>query len=125
MHWNRERLITCLQKKHSLFEFLVQHELIVAKRKCIKCRKPMILKENKGLDGLKWRCNTYRCGKREVYIRKNSCFFQIKVPLKKIIMIIYEWSLNTPIKNIKKDLNCDYKTINSVFNIIRRKLERV
>ncbi|KAG0423760.1 hypothetical protein DMUE_6128 [Dictyocoela muelleri] len=123
MLFNREYLYKSFQKKYEFWRFLVGQKLLVGERKCLKCKKNMKLKEAKCSDGFIWRCNTYKCKKTEISIRKNSCFWGIKASLKEIIMIIYEWSINTPIKTIKKEIKCDYQLINRVLWIIRRKLE--
>ncbi|KAF7685266.1 hypothetical protein CDIK_3985, partial [Cucumispora dikerogammari] len=58
---------------------------------------------------------------REVSVRKDSVFFNIKIPLKIIFLIIYEWSLNSQIKDIKRRSGVGYKAINSVLIEIRKK----
>ncbi|KAF7685461.1 hypothetical protein CDIK_3790 [Cucumispora dikerogammari] len=81
----------------------------------------MRLKFVKRGDGAIWRCRSLRCNNREVSVRKDSVFFNIKIPLKIIFLIIYEWSLNSRTKYIKTRLGVGYKTIKSVLIEIRKK----
>ena len=84
----------------------------------------MTLKLKKIGDGLVWRCKSLKCNKKEVTVRKNSPMYGLKTPLKKIIEIIYEWSINTKIKDIKRETKVDYASINTVFWLIRKKIEK-
>ncbi|KAF7689118.1 hypothetical protein CDIK_2861 [Cucumispora dikerogammari] len=106
------------------FQFLVNFGLLKKNSFCKGCRKSMFLKPKNISDGLVWRCKSLKCNKKENSIRKNSVLFRLKISLKKIIEIIYEWSINSKIKDIKREVEVDYCTINSVFRLIRNKLKK-
>ncbi|KAF7689082.1 hypothetical protein CDIK_2897 [Cucumispora dikerogammari] len=86
------------------FQFLVNFSLLKKNSFCKYCRKSMFLKPKNISDGLVWRCKFLNCDKKENSIRKNSVLFLLKISLKKIIEIIYEWSINSKIKDIKREV---------------------
>ncbi|KAF7691508.1 hypothetical protein CDIK_2554 [Cucumispora dikerogammari] len=90
-----------LSSASAVFSYLSSSGLIMNKLKCNGCRKTMRLKSLKKGDSVIWRCRLVRCNNREVLVRKVSVFFNIKISLKLIFLITYEWSLNSRIKDIK------------------------
>ncbi|KAF7694660.1 hypothetical protein CDIK_2059 [Cucumispora dikerogammari] len=105
----------------AVFLYLASSGLLKNILRCSGCRKTIRLKFVKKGDGVIWRCRLIRCNNRGVSVRKDSVFFNIKIPLKIIFLIIYEWSLNSRIKDIKTRLGVGYKAINSVLSEIRKK----
>ncbi|KAF7685257.1 hypothetical protein CDIK_3994 [Cucumispora dikerogammari] len=86
------------------FNLCIKMGLIAGKRFCKVCRKMMVLGELKTGDDLRWRCLAKKCAKKEIGVRKGSIFENVHLPLKKINLILYMWSRNTPIKEIKHEL---------------------
>jgi len=64
---------------------------------CRTCMKYLSLQKN-GKSERVWRCSTHKGN--TMSIRDGSYFSQSKLPIVKILQIIYLWSLNTSIKNI-------------------------
>ncbi|KAF7684927.1 hypothetical protein CDIK_4324 [Cucumispora dikerogammari] len=108
-----------LSSDSAVFSYLVFFGLLKHNLGWRGCRKTMCLKFVKRGYSVIWRCRSLRCNNREVSVRKNSVFFNIKNPLKIIFLIIYEWSLNSRIGEIKTRLCVGYKAINSVLIEIR------
>ncbi|KAF7685462.1 hypothetical protein CDIK_3789 [Cucumispora dikerogammari] len=76
-------------------------------------------------DSVIWRCRSLICNNREVSVRKDSVFFNIKFFLKIIFLIVYEWSLNSRIKDIKTRLSFGYKGINTILIELRKKIMKL
>ncbi|KAF7702901.1 hypothetical protein CDIK_0255 [Cucumispora dikerogammari] len=104
----------------AVFSYLASSSLLKNNLGCSGCRKTMRLKFVKKRGDVIWRCRSLRCNNREVSARRDSAFFNIKIPLKIIFLIIYEWSLNSRIKDIKTRLGVSYKAINSVLSEIKK-----
>ncbi|KAF7685642.1 hypothetical protein CDIK_3609, partial [Cucumispora dikerogammari] len=96
--------------------------LIAGKRFCNVCRKMMVLRELKTGDGLRWRCLAKKCAKKEISVRKGSILEGVHLPLKKIFLILYMWSRDTPIKEIKHELEVGKDDVNTVLKILRLNL---
>ncbi|KAF7693705.1 hypothetical protein CDIK_2162 [Cucumispora dikerogammari] len=109
----------------AVFSYLASCSLLKNNLRCSGCRKTMRLKFVKKKDGVIWRCRSFICNNREVSVRKDSVFFNIKIPLKIIFLIIYEWSLNSRIKDIKTRFDDGYKAINTVLIKIRKKIMKL
>ncbi|KAF7697632.1 hypothetical protein CDIK_1539, partial [Cucumispora dikerogammari] len=98
--WTRKKVETECNSVVGCFNLCVKMGFLKEKRFCKVCRKMMVLREKNVEDGLRWRCLAKICLKREISIRKNSIFFGLRLPLKTIVMILYLWSRDTPIKDI-------------------------
>ncbi|KAF7689115.1 hypothetical protein CDIK_2865 [Cucumispora dikerogammari] len=70
-------------------------------------------------------CTFRKCGKKQQSIRKDSVFFKIKAPLSKIILVIYEWSQFTSLKNIKKKYGVGIKLINTIIDIFKQQFKKM
>ncbi|KAF7700494.1 hypothetical protein CDIK_1065 [Cucumispora dikerogammari] len=111
-----------LSSASAVFSYLASSGILKDNLRCSGCRKTMWLKSVKRGDGVIWRCCSLICNNREVSVIKDFVFFNIKIPLKIIFLVIYEWSLNSRIKDIKTRLGVGYKAINSVLIEIRKKI---
>ncbi|KAF7684813.1 hypothetical protein CDIK_4438 [Cucumispora dikerogammari] len=111
-----------LSSSSAVFSYLASLGLLKHNLKCSSCRKTMRLKFVKKRDSVIWRCRLLICNNREVSVRKDSIFFNIKIPLKIIFLIINEWYLNLRINDIKTRLGVGYKIINLVLIEIRKKI---
>ena len=121
---NRAKLKNIINCRGSLVSYLMNNGILKEKRVCRGCRNPMKLVEGGGLDGFRWKCFSKKCGRRVESIRKGSKFEKIRAPLKTIMSVIYEWCVNTPIKNIKREEGVNSKLVNSVFLIIRESIKK-
>ncbi|KAF7684823.1 hypothetical protein CDIK_4428 [Cucumispora dikerogammari] len=70
-------------------------------------------------------CTSRICGKKQQSIRKDSVLFKIKAPLPKILVVIYEWSQFTPLKNIKKEYGVRMKLINAIIDIFKHQFKKM
>ncbi|KAF7690721.1 hypothetical protein CDIK_2698 [Cucumispora dikerogammari] len=73
-------------------------------------------------DGLRWRCLAKKCAKKYISVRKGSIFEGVRLPLKKIILVLYMWSRDTPIKKTKHKLEVGKDGVNTVLKILRLNL---
>ncbi|KAF7692951.1 hypothetical protein CDIK_2363 [Cucumispora dikerogammari] len=109
----------------AVFSYLASSGILKDNLGCSGCRKTMRLKFVKREVGVIRRCRSLRCNNKEVSVRKDLVFFNIKISLKIIFLIIYEFFLNSRIKNIKTRLGIGYKAINSVLIEIRKKIMKL
>ncbi|KAF7698579.1 hypothetical protein CDIK_1427 [Cucumispora dikerogammari] len=70
-------------------------------------------------------CTSRICGKKQQSIRKNSVFFKTKAPLAKILLVIYEGSQFTTLKNIKKEYEIGMKLINTIIDIFKHQFKKM
>lgn len=124
MQETRLSLLEKLKYTTVILNFLMNLGILKKKRNCWICRKEMLLRKDKGSDGKIWECKGSKCKRRKVSVRKGSVFENKKISLFSIIMVIYEWSVNTPIKRIKHELQINYKTINWILMLIRSHLQK-
>ena len=74
--------------------------------------------------GFIWRFCKIKCNMNTISVRKDPKFENIKLSLGKILEIIYEWSINTKIKIIRRKVDVDYRIINTILNLIRKFLKK-
>ncbi|KAF7692948.1 hypothetical protein CDIK_2364 [Cucumispora dikerogammari] len=65
------------------------------------------------------------CLKREIGIRKKSIFFGSRLFLKIIVIILYLWSRDTPIRDIIHELEVGFDGVKSVLDVICLKLKQI
>lgn len=106
-----------------IFKFTCELGLPDKTRLCKTCKKRMKIAPENTKDGLRWQCNTKKCNKVEVTIRKNSRFEKLNTKMRDIIQIIYERAKSTEIKRIKEKLGVEYKVIDTIFEIIRARIK--
>ncbi|KAF7689917.1 hypothetical protein CDIK_2758, partial [Cucumispora dikerogammari] len=117
---NRISLLTKLDSPSKVIQFCMDSGLIRKGWRCPICRKPMVLTPHHREDGWIWVCWKSKCKKHKKSIRTDSFLSDLKLPLFKIIMIMYEWTQQTVIKRIKHEYNVEWKAINAVISVIRR-----
>ncbi|KAF7697602.1 hypothetical protein CDIK_1574 [Cucumispora dikerogammari] len=88
--------------------------------RCFFCRKPMVLTPHQREDGWIWVCYKSKCKRHKKSVRSVSFLSGLKLPLFKVIMIIYEWSQQIIIRRIKHEYDVEWKAINAVISVIRR-----
>ncbi|KAF7694604.1 hypothetical protein CDIK_2116 [Cucumispora dikerogammari] len=93
-----------LSKSHSIASF-VEKKIVLA---------------NYREGGFIWACWSYKCKKFKISIKYCSFLEGIKLPLKDIIIILYEWCQETTIKRIKDGYGIHYKAVNHVLQVIRK-----
>ncbi|KAF7685425.1 hypothetical protein CDIK_3826 [Cucumispora dikerogammari] len=120
--WTRKKVEDECISVVGCFNLCVKMGLIAGKRFCKVCRKMMVLGELKTGDGLRWRCLAKKCAKKEISVRKGSIFEGVRLPLKKIILILYMWSRDAPVKEIKHELEAGKDGVNTVLKILRLNL---
>jgi len=91
--------------------FLAQRRLIANESICVACRRPRFLRPNArrgNVDGYQWRCAS--CASR-TSVRAGSFFARhSRLSLKIQILLLYEWSNDSPIKDIERECNVSHRT---------------
>ncbi|KAF7685071.1 hypothetical protein CDIK_4181 [Cucumispora dikerogammari] len=116
----RQPLSEKLKNLDGAVSFCMNVGLIKKSTNCKFCRKNMVLANHHREDGFIWACWSYKCEKLKRSIRYCSFLEGIKLPLKDIIMILYEWCQETTIKRIKHEYVIHYKAVNQVLQVIRK-----
>lgn len=94
----------------SVITFLAQRKLIPNNRKCIVCDMHMsLIKSNDRCDGYVWSCVPV-CRKK-CSIRKDSIFQDSRLPLDKLIYLMYFWCNKKLQNDICYELNLDKNTV--------------
>src|SRR3954453_22262270 len=76
-----------------MLKFLAHHDCLHNGCLCPKCAVSMTLvKASDRSDGFKWRCPS--CKSREKSVRAGSFFDNSKLPIDKLVLILYSWSTN-------------------------------
>ncbi|KAF7684896.1 hypothetical protein CDIK_4355 [Cucumispora dikerogammari] len=116
----RRSLSEKLKHRDGAVLFCMNLGLIKKFSNCKFCGKRMVLAKHQREDGFIWACWSFKCKKFKRSIRHCSFLEGIKLPLKDIIMILYEWCQETTIKRIKHEYGIQYKAVNQVLNVIRK-----
>jgi hypothetical protein len=80
---------------------------------CPLCTEPM--KRN----GLRWRCGKNRCKKKEITVRSNSFFEKSKVPIRKLVRLLYIWCDRDPVTKAAENLKISQPTAVDWFQFCR------
>ncbi|KAF7686018.1 hypothetical protein CDIK_3233 [Cucumispora dikerogammari] len=100
--------------------FCVNIGLLKSEWSCRFCRNSMSLALHHREDGWIWVWWKHKCKKYRKPVRSDSLLANIKLPLFKIVMIMYERCQKTIIKQIKHEYNVDWGALNTVFTTIRK-----
>ena len=117
-NWNLIRLITALSDNISSIQWLATRRMLKNSVQCATCNDPCTLNRySQGMDGFRWRCN--ECN-YTLCVRDDSFFSQSHLTLQKLVLLVYFWALQTPQKDIKRELDVtqDHTTVDW-FNFIR------
>ena len=84
-------------------DYLVECKLLPESCECIHCNKPMVLRKRPTkdtTDGYGWQCIYGQCPKRLTRtIRAGTFFEKSRLPLAKLLYLMYLWSQDTMVKN--------------------------
>ena len=70
-------------------QFLQEKNIIPARKICKKNHELQIIER----DGcVNWRCSKSSCGQQSISVRRNTWLDGSRIPLMKIIMLIYSWA---------------------------------
>eukprot|EP00095_Tigriopus_kingsejongensis_P006377 snap_masked-scaffold3356_size9073-processed-gene-0.4 protein:Tk06377 transcript:snap_masked-scaffold3356_size9073-processed-gene-0.4-mRNA-1 annotation:"hypothetical protein TcasGA2_TC003734" len=99
---DRERQVyTAACTSEGSIRFLAIHQLLKNAMPCPLCPGVCAIASDATLkDGIIWRCG--QC-KRKVSIRRGSLFHETRVPLGKVMIFIYCWSRNWPLKHANEE----------------------
>ena len=96
--------------------FLHEHKLLPDSCECTHCKKPMVLRKRPTkdtTDGYGWQCIFGQCSKRLTTkaIRAGSFFERSRLPLAKLVYLMYLWSGETTVKSAADTTGVSQKTI--------------
>lgn len=113
----------------NFFKFLLSDDLIEGLMKlgilkpenwCQKCGNQMMLQfYKKSIDGKVWRCKKKAC-RNTNSVKADSFFTEFKLPIKSVLVVIYEWAEGINIKKIARDSHLNRKTVSRILKVIRR-----
>lgn len=99
------------------------NRLIVVQPRCRICTSEMILtKKERVINKYIWRCRIRKQSDSHDIERGmlvGSRFEDSKIPLKNILLIIYEWSFSTTIKNVAEKVGNDRKSVSRIYKKLR------
>eukprot|EP00057_Strongylocentrotus_purpuratus_P031574 XP_785036.1 PREDICTED: uncharacterized protein LOC579849 isoform X2 [Strongylocentrotus purpuratus] len=110
-------LVPQLVNIEGCLQFLAERALIGNSWTCDVCQERGRLQATEAIDGFVWRCPP-PCRRRKS-IRQGSFFSKSHLDLKKIIMFIYLWAADLPLKFIQAEVGCDDKTATKWANFLR------
>ena len=103
------------------FRFAVDYGLIADEMNCPRCQNQMkIIKDSNERYGQRFRCG--KCGK-SLAITYSTIFYQSKLPINKILHLIYCWSLLYSHKQAVHESNLDKNTVTYYYNVFRSAAE--
>lgn len=89
----RLEFYSMLKSQDQLLAWLRSKGIIRKDAICTKCGFSMAhVKRAEAPEGYIWQCGTTRCNKRRVSVRHGSIFSKSKLPISKILNVIYEWA---------------------------------
>ncbi|KAF7696561.1 hypothetical protein CDIK_1760 [Cucumispora dikerogammari] len=122
---NKIDLLKIIDSTSKIIDFFQNHGVLKTNFNCQKCRKNMKRYTIRNKEESIMMCTSRICEKKQQSIRKNSVFFKIKAPLSKILLIIYECSQFTSLKNIKKECGVGMKLINTIIDIFKHQFKKM
>lgn len=73
--------------------WLINKELLLRDVFCPMCDvKLHLVKRSSAPEGFVWQCRTSVCSKRRISVRDGSIFARSRLPIRKIMTVIYEWA---------------------------------
>ncbi|KAL9982603.1 hypothetical protein ACROYT_G004667 [Oculina patagonica] len=102
-----------------LIRWLQGENLLANPSRCIPCNQAMVLIERNQnhVDGFQWKCNGCR---RKKSLRDGSFFAEFpRLPLGKILLLIYLWSLRELRTKAAEMLSLTKNTVGNVYGLLR------
>uniref|UniRef100_A0A0L8HYW1 Uncharacterized protein n=1 Tax=Octopus bimaculoides TaxID=37653 RepID=A0A0L8HYW1_OCTBM len=87
----------------NLIEWVKTYGLLAEAHVCDDGHNCSFAKFRRLQDGYSWKCTARQCRKR-FSIRKGSFFQKSNLPLKTILLFLYWWSIDVPLRRIMQEL---------------------
>lgn len=113
-------LFEIANNQETLIQWMWSVSLLQRNFLCNICDKAYVLtKHNENVDGYRFKCYGHKCNKSTLSIRKNSFFFNSKLPLKKLIFLLYEWSRDTSVIEVAYEYSISERVVIDWFRFVR------
>ncbi|KAM0675596.1 hypothetical protein GVAV_000963 [Gurleya vavrai] len=115
---NRIMLLEIIQNEELYVNFLINNGILSIKE-CQSCHKNMFLNFETFIFRCNKRNNGAKCSTKLSLFGPNHIFYKAKINFKTIIMLLYEFSAETNIKNTAFEYNLDSSTVSRYFDKLR------
>ena len=110
-----------LRSKEELFEWLMRNNLLLQVAVCTNCGELMnLVRRNCAPEGFTWQCVMKDCRKRRQTIREGSLFERSKIPIWKIMAVLFEWAKGGIGADIAEDVGVDRASVVEWTSVGRR-----
>lgn len=113
----RRELIILLNNDESAFQFLINNNLIKDRYVCQKCNARKTV-TNIGVNKCNSRINGGKCGALHS-IFNNTIFEKSKIDYKIILLLLYEWTLDTSTDVASSEYECSQSTVSAWYQKFR------
>lgn len=112
-------LIEYFLDENKAIGYLFEKKAIINIEKCTSCNSKM----NYYLESRRFRCISYKC-RKSISIFKGTIFYKSKLPINKILHIIYEYLKKTPRNSVVATLNISPITVTYYYKLIREVISK-
>ena len=109
----RLELLDVIQTDRDAIEWAREKRLIISDPMCDKCGQLMKEVEHKSVDKVIWQCRRRLNGIQhdvKMSIRKVSIFSDCSITIRKMLLLMYEWSVRTSVESASFELSLERKT---------------
>ena len=105
-------------------EWLINKGILKRDVRCVSCAAPMVLaKKGRNINGYVWRCrnrSSIEAHDTERGICTDSLFEDAKIPLRRLLTLIYEFSYETPVERASKKVGISLHSAIRWYKKLRR-----
>jgi hypothetical protein len=110
-----DKLVDIFISEEKSIDYLFENKVLAKPESCEHCSHSMQYYSIKRI----FQCKSYKCRKK-ISIFKNTIFYDMKLPINKILHLSYEFIKKTPRRSISASLNISGPTITGYYKIFRR-----
>lgn len=115
-------VLEALETKEEACSWLRERSLLPRTMSCTRCHSEMTLVATNDAPDFE----VFRCMQDDTKrsIRTGSFAFQSNLPLKKLVLLMYYWAIDTPNKTIQAELELSAKTVSKWMSFCRQTVDR-
>lgn len=113
------KLFPIFMDEDKSIEYLFEKKVLQIMNICAHCKKDVYYYKDKK----RYRCVNYKC-RKSFSIFKNSIFYKAKLPINKILHIVYEFLKKTPRDSVVTSLDLTPVTVTYYFKLIREAISK-
>ena len=96
-------LLPIWEDRDRVIQWWDDHRLLPSHVSCSACQSPTLFVSSPRGDGWVWRCRRRGCQKR-VSVRAGTIFENSKVPISKILQLLYWWAKDMPVNRVAEEV---------------------